>query len=40
VKPDGSPDGEPVPLPWSYAEDEVLDHLDLTHSAPQRPEEP
>jgi hypothetical protein len=31
VKPAGSPDGEPVELAWSYAEDEVLDHLELTH---------
>jgi hypothetical protein len=29
VKPQGAPDGEPVTLPWSYGEDEVLDHLDL-----------
>jgi hypothetical protein len=36
VKPEGSPDGEPVPLPWSYsyAEDEVLEHLELTHNTP------
>jgi hypothetical protein len=31
VKPAGSPDGEPVELAWSYAEDEVLEHLELTH---------
>jgi hypothetical protein len=40
VKPEGSPDGEPIPLPWSYAEDEVLDHLELTHDTPPRGEEP
>jgi hypothetical protein len=34
VKPEGSPDGEPIPLPWSYAEDEVLGHLELTHTNP------
>jgi hypothetical protein len=34
VKPEGSPDGEPIPLPWSYTEDEVLGHLELTHSPP------
>jgi hypothetical protein len=36
VKPEGSPDGEPIPLPWSYAEDKVLDHLELTHRSPQQ----
>jgi hypothetical protein len=40
VKPEGSPDGEPIPLPWSYAEDEVLDDLELTHSEPQREDPP
>jgi hypothetical protein len=40
VKPEGSPDGEPIPLPWSYGEDEILEHLELTHSAPRREEEP
>ena len=40
VKPEGSPDGEPVDLGWSYAEDEVLDHLELTHSPAQREDEP
>jgi hypothetical protein len=34
VKPAGSPDGEPVDLEWSYAEDEVLEHLELTHDKP------
>jgi hypothetical protein len=34
VKPEGSPDGEPVLMPWSYAEDEALDHLELTHNPP------
>jgi hypothetical protein len=42
VKPAGSPDGEPIELAWSYAEDEVLDHLELTHdnSPPRDEEEP
>ena len=40
VKPEGSPDGEPIPLPWSYVEEEVLEHLELTHNPPQREEEP
>jgi hypothetical protein len=40
VKPEGSPDGEPIPLPWSYAEDEILDHLELTHNKAPREEEP
>jgi hypothetical protein len=40
VKPEGSPDGEPVALPWSYAEDEVLGHLELTHTNPPEREEP
>jgi hypothetical protein len=40
VKPEGSPDGEPIPLPWSYAEDEALDHLELTHTAPHHEDEP
>jgi hypothetical protein len=40
VKPAGSPDGEPVALPWSFSEDEVLEHLELTHSAPPPEEEP
>jgi hypothetical protein len=39
VKPAGSPDGEPVELAWSYAEDEVLEHLELTHDKPPRDEE-
>jgi hypothetical protein len=39
VKPAGSPDGEPVELAWSYAEDEVLEHLELTHDKPPRGEE-
>jgi hypothetical protein len=39
VKPEGSPDGEPVPLPWSYAEDEVLDHLELTRGRPPQRED-
>jgi hypothetical protein len=39
VKPAGSPDGEPVELNWSYAEDEVLEHLELTHDKPPRGEE-
>jgi hypothetical protein len=39
VKPAGSPDGEPVELAWSYAEDEVLEHLELTHDNPPRREE-
>jgi hypothetical protein len=34
VKPAGSPDGAPVDLPWSFAEDEALEHLELTHSLP------
>jgi hypothetical protein len=34
VKPAGSPDGEPVDLEWSYADDEVLEHLELTHDQP------
>jgi hypothetical protein len=38
VKPAGSPDGEPIALPWSFAEDEVLEHLELTHS-PSPPED-
>jgi hypothetical protein len=40
VKPAGSPDGEPISLPWSFAEDEVLEHLELTHNLPPREEEP
>jgi hypothetical protein len=41
VKPPGSPDGEPIALPWGYAEDEVLGHLELTHTnPPAREEEP
>jgi hypothetical protein len=39
VKPAGNPDGEPVELNWSYAEDEVLEHLELTHDKPPRGEE-
>jgi hypothetical protein len=39
VKPAGSPDGEPISLPWSFAEDEVLEHLGLTHSPPPRGED-
>jgi hypothetical protein len=39
VKPAGSPDGEPIELAWSYAEDEVLDHLELTHDNPPRRED-
>jgi hypothetical protein len=39
VRPAGSPDGEPIELAWSYAEDEVLDHLELTHDNPRRDEE-
>jgi hypothetical protein len=38
VRPEGSPDGEPIPLPWSYAEDEVFEQLELTHN-PSRHEE-
>jgi hypothetical protein len=37
VKPEGSPEGEPIALPWSYTEDEILGHLELTHD--QRREE-
>jgi hypothetical protein len=42
VKPPGSPDGEPVTLPWSFAESEVLDHLELVSDASPngREEEP
>ena len=40
VKPAGSPDGTPIELPWSFAEDEVLEHLELTHSPPPGEEEP
>jgi hypothetical protein len=40
VKPPGSPDGEPIALPWGYAEDEVLGHLELTHTNPPEREEP
>jgi hypothetical protein len=41
VKPEGSRGGEPVLMPWSYAEDEVLEHLELTHSPPaQREDQP
>jgi hypothetical protein len=39
VKPEGSPGGEPVALAWSYTEDEVLDHLELTHDQPQHGDE-
>jgi hypothetical protein len=39
VKPAGSPDGEPIELGWSYAEDEMLDHLELTHANPPRRED-
>jgi hypothetical protein len=40
VRPEGSPDGEPIPLPWSYAEEEVLEQLELTHNPPRHEEEP
>jgi hypothetical protein len=42
VKPEGSPDGEPIALPWSYTEEEVLEHLELTHDQPlaREPSEP
>jgi hypothetical protein len=41
VKPAGSPYGEPIELAWSYAEDEVLEHLELTHDKPPaREDEP
>jgi hypothetical protein len=40
VKPAGSPDSEPIALPWSFAEDEALEHLELTHSPPPREDEP
>jgi hypothetical protein len=39
VKPAGSPDGEPIELAWSYAEDEVLEHLELIHDNPGRRED-
>jgi hypothetical protein len=39
--PEGSPDGEPIALPWSYTEEEVLGHhLELTHTNPPEREEP
>jgi hypothetical protein len=40
VKPPGSPEGEPVTLPWSFAQDEVLEHLELITDAPRDEEEP
>ncbi|HEY1430799.1 MAG TPA: hypothetical protein VGF39_04105 [Stellaceae bacterium] len=40
VKPPGSPEGEPVTLPWSFAQDEVLEHLELVSDMPRSEEEP